>query len=331
MKRCKRFLRACLMSSPVDIRIRLVRLLLHSFSANVVTSYNQGRNSIIPPLDGILKSVLVQGEYSEVADIAFARAVVDADDVIFDVGANIGFYTIVFAELVRNGQGAVYAFEPTPSTFTLLERNCALNGFSKDKVILDSHALLDSPGRRLLHCYEEVGHEEVSSAGWNTFGVPGFRDSSGREIPTRPVWVDVTTVDQVVSRHGLPGVNVMKIDAEGAEYLVLKGGSRTLARCAAADDFLIMIELEPKHLQSMGSTVAEVANMLKDYGMTICRFDACAGRLVTEEDPEFSRLAGQNGIACRNIDYWSDRLARRQNESARQGCGVRLRSLTEGS
>ena len=92
-----------------------------------------------------------------------------------------------------------------------------------------------------------------------------------------------------------------------------------------------MIELEPKHLQSMGSTVAEAANMLKGYGMTIRKFDACARRLVTAEDPAFSRLAGQNGIACRNIGYWSDRLARERNEFIRQGCGLRLRRLAEGS
>jgi len=104
-----------------------------------------------------------------------------------------------------------------------------------------------------------------------------------------------------------------------------------LARCANSDDFLIMIELEAKHLQSMGSTVAEVANILKDYGMTICKFDASADRLVSAGDPAFESLAGQNGIACRNIGYWSERLARKANEFIRQGRGVRLRPLAEGS
>jgi FkbM family methyltransferase len=307
----RRLLRACVMAAPLGLRVRLLRLLLQGFGANVVTLYNQRRNLIISSLDGVLGRILVQGEYQETADIAFVRAAVDADDVVFDVGASIGYYTIIFAELVRHGRGAVYAFEPTPATFARLERNCALNGFIGDKVFLDNRALLDTPGRGQLHCYEEVGHEEISSSGWNTFGVPGFRDPSGREIPTRPVCVDVTSLDQVVSLHGLDTMNMMKLDAEGAEYLVLKGGARTLERCAKTDAFLIMIELEPERLQSMGSTVAEVVNLLEGYGMTICKFDACAGRLVTAEDPSFSGLAGQNGIACRNPGYWNERLARK--------------------
>lgn len=62
------------MAAPLGLRVRLLRLLLQGFGANVVTLYNQGRNLIISSLDGVLGRILVQGEYQETADIAFVRA-----------------------------------------------------------------------------------------------------------------------------------------------------------------------------------------------------------------------------------------------------------------
>src|SRR5436305_1127320 len=63
----RKYLKTAMAAAPHPVRVRLLRLLLQGFEANVVATYNQGRNVIIPPLDGILGTVLTRGEYHETA------------------------------------------------------------------------------------------------------------------------------------------------------------------------------------------------------------------------------------------------------------------------
>jgi FkbM family methyltransferase len=63
------------------------------------------------------------GEYSEL-EVALWRAIVKRGDLVIDVGANIGALTLALADIVGEGDGVVYAFEPHPELFKLLQRNC---------------------------------------------------------------------------------------------------------------------------------------------------------------------------------------------------------------
>lgn len=131
-------------------------------------------------------------------------------DVFYDVGANVGFLSLLAAKSVGS-QGHVYCFEPQPDVLPLLTRNLEQNGFSNFDII--EAAVSDQPGRaRLeLNARGRSGQAQLAHAG---NGHDGAR-SHGRDT----VDVNVVTLDELA----LPAARLVKIDVEGAECKVLRG------------------------------------------------------------------------------------------------------------
>jgi hypothetical protein len=69
-------------------------------------------------------------------------------DVVLDIGANIGYYTLIFAKLVGE-EGKVFAFEPEPTNFSLLEKNVEINGYKN--VVLIQKAVSNETGKIRLY------------------------------------------------------------------------------------------------------------------------------------------------------------------------------------
>jgi FkbM family methyltransferase len=138
--------------------------------------------------------------------------------VFLDVGANVGCYSLQAASLAGPA-GRIFSFEPSPPVLERLRRNVDLNGFSN--ITPCGCALGGASARRLL--YLETGNEGYSNAiaslhpsGWH-----GSRDNT-REIQVR-------TMDEWFQESGLPRLDLVKIDVEGAEFEVLEGARQTLA------------------------------------------------------------------------------------------------------
>lgn len=144
---------------------------------------------------------------------ALAR-VLQAGGVFYDVGANVGYLTIVGAKLA-GPKGAVWAFEPVTQNVVALRRNVRLNGFGNVTVV--ERAVSSAPGRQTLVLARDAG-------------------GAALEIAERPpdevgsVQVDVTTLDVFIGEPGVRPPTVVKIDVEGAEIHVLKGMVVTLER-----------------------------------------------------------------------------------------------------
>jgi FkbM family methyltransferase len=120
-----------------------------------------------------------------------------AGDVVYDVGAHLGFFSICAARLGAK----VYAFEPSPANAERLRRNVRLNGF--DIEVVEAAAWDDDRGVEL---------------------VPG---DSGSEWQVRAGGVSPSvTLDAFVANHHSP--SFVKIDAEGAELRILSGAQETL-------------------------------------------------------------------------------------------------------
>ena len=137
--------------------------------------------------------------------------------VFMDVGANVGCYSMQAATLV-GPTGRIISFEPSPPVFERLRQNVDLNAFSN--ISLCACALGGASARRLL--YVESGNQGYSNAiaslhpsDWH-----GSRDNA-REI-------QVTTMDEWFQESGLPRLDLVKIDVEGAEFEVLEGARQTL-------------------------------------------------------------------------------------------------------
>jgi FkbM family methyltransferase len=176
--------------------------------------------------------------------LAVADALVPAGGVVVDAGADVGFFTLRFAELVGPA-GRVHAFEPNPRTRANIE---ALMG-AEPQVTVHPVALADAPGSAELHVPIEDG-EPVGALG---------RLSRRHEGPSETVTVRTATLDESLGADA-ERVAFIKCDVEGAELAVLRGAQRTL-ECARP---ALLVEIEYRHAGNrMGETLDLLARL--DY------------------------------------------------------------------
>lgn len=140
------------------------------------------------------------------------KANLPAAQVIFDVGANVGEWSINAAD--RWPLASIHAFEPSASTFATLE--AATTGL---RVTCVKQALSDQSGRVELH--------EVP-------GLPGLSSLHARDLSTHGMKMtaseDVTavTLDEYCTEHGVTAIDIVKLDVEGHELAVLRGARNLL-------------------------------------------------------------------------------------------------------
>lgn len=220
---------------------------------------------------GTAPNVLVNhGAYESMESACLLRAGSGAH-VIFDIGANVGFYSLHWASRVAPG-GTIHAFEPVPSTFAWLSRNIALNGLNS--VIRASNCGLGNlPGRApvFLPAFTGCGAASMKNLHPN---------ESSQEIE-----VKLDTLDRYFSFVDLDRIDLIKVDVEGAELFVLQGGRETIAKCRP----LIFLELLRKWSKPFGYHPNDAIRMLREIGYRCYTFGE--GGLVsfgfmTEETPQ---------------------------------------------
>ncbi|WP_254538277.1 FkbM family methyltransferase [Halomarina litorea] len=135
------------------------------------------------------------------------------DDVVWDVGANVGLYTCLAADRLVEGEGGVVAVEPHPLNADRVGENLARNDF-------DGH---------VVECALSDARGEAPFAYDAHVGAQGGRLDVGRG-GTRRLTVRTERGDDLVSDGGVPAPTVLKVDVEGAEEAVLAGLERTLDR-----------------------------------------------------------------------------------------------------
>ena len=133
---------------------------------------------------------------------------------VYDVGANIGYVTLLLARATAPG-GRLFAFEPLPSNLDRLRANLALSGL-EDRVVVVPAAVTDHVGRApfLVHASGGMGKAE---------GAAGRPEA----YPSR-IEVDTTELDTFVYDQGHPPPDLIKVDIEGGEVLALPGMRRLL-------------------------------------------------------------------------------------------------------
>lgn len=174
---------------------------------------------------------------------AFAERV-PAGGVVWDVGANVGFYAMIAARLVGE-HGRVVAFEPLPANQDAIRRNVALNGFQNVELV--GAALSDAEGDAELEL-----HGDPTWAKLDTSADTAFKRDSAVAGSVR---VPVTTLDAQLRR--LPAPALVKIDIEGAEVAALRGAERLLS------------EVRPTIVCELHGTNAGVADALEAHGYDV--------------------------------------------------------------
>lgn len=174
------------------------------------------------------------------------------DDVFYDIGANIGVYTCLIADVVDS---QVVAVEPHPNNADRLEQNIELNGASAS---VYRSAFAASAGTAELRLSPGWGPDKLGSAGHSLV------DHRGEDTETIPV--ETIPGDNHIADEELPPPTVMKIDVEGAEMDVLKGLESTLARSECR---LVYCEVHEDPTESERYLISEVTNCLKATGFSV--------------------------------------------------------------
>lgn len=192
----------------------------------------------IAPIEIINFDSYEKDEYSMIMKL------IGANDVILDIGANIGWYSINIATTYPSSR--IYAFEPIPKTFGYLARNIALNDIKN--VRAGNFGLSNQEGDLTFYYYPE-GSGNASSA--NLTGAGNVDQIKCRVI----------TLDQFVATEKLE-VNFIKCDVEGAELMVFQGALATLGRCKPA----VFTEMLRKWSAKFGYHPNEIIKLFSDLG-----------------------------------------------------------------
>jgi FkbM family methyltransferase len=132
--------------------------------------------------------------------------IVKKNDICYDVGANVGFYTLLFSEIVQDG-GLVIAFEPSPNNINYLKKCQKINNLTNVKVI--EAAVADMSGE----CFFDLS----------------LNSSVGRISDNGKLKVKSISLDDFIANGANPP-NIIKIDVEGAELKVLRGSTKLLQK-----------------------------------------------------------------------------------------------------
>ena len=148
-------------------------------------------------------------------------------DIVVDIGAHMGRYTIIGSKRV-GAQGKVVAIEAHPSNFEMLNRNIKLNQLTN--VIPLNYAVFSKETKIKLYLPEVESGYTI----YNTIM------SNRARTEDKFVEVNANTLDYILQSKGITYVNWIKIDVEGAEFEVLKGASNVLSK---SKDIALLIEV----------------------------------------------------------------------------------------
>ena len=138
--------------------------------------------------------------------------------IFWDIGANIGLYSIYAASKHKN-KIKVIAFEPSSSNLRILSRNISINNLSDD-IIINQIALIDR--KNVFLEMREPNFIEGSSL--NTFG-KNFNFEGKEFFPNQKYKIFGTTLDAMINDNLIQEPDYIKIDVDGIEHLILKGGN----------------------------------------------------------------------------------------------------------
>jgi FkbM family methyltransferase len=203
--------------------------------------------------EGIDFSIYLLGAF-ERSTVVTLQKLARPGSVIFDIGANVGAHTLGLARSAGT-QGRVYAFEPAALAFAKLQRNLTLNpelqSRTQARQLLFAADLAECMPPQIYASWPLVTEEVVH---------PKLR---GRLLDTSGARVD--TLDSFVEREAIGQLDLMKIDVDGHEYPVLKGGAKTLARFRP----ILLMEMSPYVQDEQKHGFPALVALLREIGYSL--------------------------------------------------------------
>lgn len=166
-------------------------------------------------------------------------------DTAIDAGANIGYYSLIMANRVGR-QGKVYAFEPEPANYMLLQKTIAANNLSN----IQAYAFAVGDINATTKLYKSNDGNAGDHRAWKCDG----RDS---------IDVPCVMLDEFLSH--VPEVHFFKTDTQGQEVRVIRGASKLLKR---SPNVIMAVEYWPLGYEGAGTPVKEFAELIRSLGFT---------------------------------------------------------------
>ena len=196
-----------------------------------------------------------RGFVPRAAEVELIRTLSSNYPLFMVIGANFGVWVTALAAAHPNAH--VYCFEPTPSTFSGLSDNIALNGLRNVTAL--QLAISDSAG---------IFPFQITENASNLNRLAPIKSSAedlhrGRFIGARTTEVRSVVLDDFCRDQGIDRIGFLKIDVEGADVCVLRG-ARDLLRRRAIE--LMLIEVDPDNLRESGESLEDLASPIVEHG-----------------------------------------------------------------
>ena len=246
------------MNQSKKIILNAYRTILHRFSFGWGVSKHWPFNKIMKQIESsfIEKSVKIQGHtmfldkhdnlglsinpiYGE-SDTEFVKKVIKKNDIVLDIGANIGYYSLIFAKLVGDS-GKVFSFEPESENFKILKKNIEVNGYNN--VILEQKIVSNADGKSTLYVSEKAGSHRI-------YKPDNYVES---------LEIESISMDSYIEKNNIKKINFIKIDVEGAELNVLQGIQKILD---SNKHIILFTEFSPNQIKSCGLKPVDMINFL---------------------------------------------------------------------
>lgn len=176
---------------------------------------------------------------------------------VLDIGAHIGVYALIAARQV-GPKGRVFAFEPDPANFSIIERNIKKSGFKNilqvQKVVSNSCGMLDFFLAECSDC------NSLSAR-------PGLKIQD--QISVESVTIDAFLAGKTA--------DVIKMDVEGQECKALEGMRSTITN---SKNMVLFVEMNPACLRSAGASPEELISLLADMSFQTSLIDEDSATLV---------------------------------------------------
>ena len=190
----------------------------------------------------------INGVYGEL-DTKIIREEIHEGDIVIDVGANIGYYTLIFAQLVGSS-GKVFAFEPEPKNFEILKKNIKINNYQN--LVAEQKIVSDKSGIVKLFIAEH--------------GIVGHRINQEKSSQ-KFIEVESIILDNYIKKLNLDNkINFIKIDVEGSEPKVLEGTKEIIQK---SNQLKIFTEFNREAVKEYGIEPKEMIDLFYRNGFKI--------------------------------------------------------------
>lgn len=215
--------------------------------------------------NSILSEIIYLNKF-EKSELVFIEKVLKKGDVFFDIGANIGLFSLVVSKKIGK-KGKIYSFEPSSNIFERLCENININYI---KNINPQKLALSNEKGKAKFTVSLDGYDA-----WNSLSKPSAGKRFDYEI------VETETLDGFIKKHNLKGkIFLIKLDVEGWEIPVIKGGLEALSD---KDAPIMMVEFTEQNAINSGFSCKELYQLITDLGYKLYSYNSKKNHLSLEK------------------------------------------------